>query len=59
MLLQEYNWLTDENIHPQLILHFQKKIKITILSEAGLQGKPDTEILEYAYQNNQVVFNSG
>lgn len=55
MLLQEYHWLADENIHPQLILHFQKKIKITTLSEAGLQSKPDTEIQEYAYQNNQVV----
>jgi predicted nuclease of predicted toxin-antitoxin system len=55
MLLSEYNWLADENIHPQLILHFQKKINITTVSEAGLQGNPDTDILEYAYQNNQVV----
>lgn len=55
MLLKEYNWLADENIHLQFILHFQNKINITSLSDVGLISKTDTEILEYAYRNEQMV----
>lgn len=55
MTLSEYNWLADENIHPELIKHFSARLSLQSIYEARLQSASDTEILSQARANNQIV----
>jgi predicted nuclease of predicted toxin-antitoxin system len=55
MLLNEFIWITDENIHPELISEISGSVKVFTLKELGLLGSTDTEILLKANSINGLI----
>lgn len=56
MNLKDFNLLTDENIHPEMV-QFLRRVGFDVfdIKEQNLQGVYDKEILETSYQKNRVV----
>lgn len=56
MNLKDFNLLTDENIHPEMI-QFLRRVGFDVfdIKEQNLQGVYDKEILETSYQKNRVI----
>lgn len=56
MRLTEFTWLTDENIHP-LIIVFLRQQGITVLDacEQGWQGSKDYQLLEKAVLADAII----
>ncbi len=55
MKITDFEWLADENIHPDWIKYFQKSIPIYSLASFGLLGKSDSEILEFSFLRKFIV----
>ena len=56
MFLEEYNWLADENIHPDWIKATQKFTRVYPLAEFNLLGASDSIIMEFCLQNHLLLF---
>ncbi len=56
MKLFDFSFLTDENIHPEVVVFLCKQgINVQTVPEIGLTGQPDTAVLQFAQQNQLVV----
>jgi len=54
--LFEFPFLTDENVHPEVVVFLREQgITVQTVSEIGLIGQPDTAVLQFAHQNQLVV----
>ena len=55
MLLNEFTWIADENIHPEVCYEISEFAKVYTLKELGLLGSTDTEILIKAQAINALI----
>ncbi len=56
MRLAESPWLTDENIHPEVIAYLRSRgLDVVDVKEQGWQGRLDEEILDAAYRAGRIV----
>lgn len=56
MRLAESPWLTDENIHPEVVAHFRSRgLDVLDVKEQGWHGRPDDEILDEAYRSARII----
>ncbi len=56
MKLKQFLFLTDENIHPDVISYLRNlNYNIKDVKETGLMGKPDSYLLNIAFAENRVV----
>ena len=56
MRLAESPWLTDENIHPEVVAHLRSRgLDVVDVKEQGWQGRLDEEILDAAYRAGRIV----
>ncbi|KAA3658044.1 MAG: hypothetical protein DWQ04_26310 [Chloroflexi bacterium] len=56
MNLFDFSFLTDENIHPEVVVFLRKRrVGVQTVSEIGLIGQPDAAVLQFAQQNQLVV----
>ena len=56
MRLADCRWLTDENIHPEVISHLRGRgLDVLDVREQGWRGRSDAEILEEAHREGRVV----
>ena len=56
MRLTDSRWLTDENIHPEVVVHLRSRgLDVVDVKEEGWQGRPDEEILDIAYQSGRII----
>ena len=56
MKLIDYEWLADENIHPDWINFCRNITPVHTLSQFNLLGKSDAEILKFSNDNHFIVF---
>ncbi len=57
MLLADYRILIDENIAPAAAAFLKKIYKDAVyVPEAGLSGKDDNTLIEYALKENRIIF---
>lgn len=56
MILSDFTWVTDENIHP-LIIEYLRQLGITVIDaqEQQWQGFKDYQILEKAVSVNAII----
>lgn len=56
MELNEFSFLADENIHPDLILSLrQQNIKVISVKEEGLAGSTDDDLINRAEQADLII----
>lgn len=56
MNLKDFNLLTDESIHPEMVQFLRRVgLDVFVIKEQNLQGVYDKEILETSYQKNRVI----
>jgi predicted nuclease of predicted toxin-antitoxin system len=54
--LSEGPWLTDENIHPEVVDYLRSRgLDVLDVKEAGWRGRPDDDLLEEAHRLGRVV----
>jgi predicted nuclease of predicted toxin-antitoxin system len=54
--LADSRWLTDENIHPEVVAHLRaRELDVLDVRERGWQGWGDDGLLEEAYREGRVV----
>lgn len=56
MRLGDARWLTDENIHPDVVAHLRGRgLDVLDVRERGWHGRGDDELLEEAHSQGRVV----
>ena len=56
MRLGDARWLTDENIHPDVVAHLRGRgLDVLDVRERGWHGRSDDELLEEAHRQGRVV----
>jgi predicted nuclease of predicted toxin-antitoxin system len=54
--LADSRWLTDENIHADVVAHLRgRRIDVVDVRERGWQGRGDDELLEEAHREGRIV----
>jgi predicted nuclease of predicted toxin-antitoxin system len=54
--LADSRWLTDENIHPEVVAHLQSRaLDVLDVREAGWYGRNDDELIEDAHRQGRVI----
>jgi predicted nuclease of predicted toxin-antitoxin system len=54
--LADSQWLTDENIHAEVVAHLRGRgLDVLDVRERGWQGRSDDELLEEAYREGRIV----
>jgi predicted nuclease of predicted toxin-antitoxin system len=54
--LADSRWLTDENIHPEVVAHLRSRaLDVLDVREAGWYGWNDEELLEEAHRQGRVI----
>lgn len=56
MKVIDFEWLADENIHPEWIRICRLKTKVHTLAEVGLLGKSDSEIMSFSFERKYLIF---
>lgn len=55
-MLAESPWVTDENIHPEVVAYLRSRgLDVVDVKEQGWQGRLDEEILRAAYHAGRIV----
>jgi hypothetical protein len=56
MALRDLGWLTDENIHPQVVAFLREEgISVTDVKEEDWYGTTDRVLLQQAYQHQLII----
>lgn len=56
MVLKDFNYLTDENIHPELVKFLRdKSLNIIDVKEEKLIGTSDLNLMSLAFKENRIV----
>ncbi|MCB1178268.1 MAG: DUF5615 family PIN-like protein [Leptospiraceae bacterium] len=56
MELKRYSFLSDENIHPDVVKYLRNQnIEIKDVKESGLSGKSDSYLLNLAFKENRII----
>lgn len=56
MTLRDLGWLTDENIHPQVVAFLREEgISVTDVKEEDWYGTTDRVLLQQAYQHQLII----
>ena len=56
MRLADSRWLTDENIHPQVVAHLRARdLDVLDVKEQGWVGRSDGELLAEAHREGRIV----
>lgn len=56
MRLAESPWVTDENIHPEVVAYLRSRgLDVVDVKEQGWQGRRDEECLDAAYRAGRIV----
>lgn len=56
MRLAESRWLTDENVHPDVVAHLRSRgLDVLDVKERGWHGRADEAILDEAYRSGRIV----
>jgi predicted nuclease of predicted toxin-antitoxin system len=54
--LPELRWLSDEGIAPEVVEHLRRmNWNVITAAEAGVRGRPDTEVLAAAFSQGRAV----
>lgn len=56
MRLAESRWLTDENVHPDVVAHLRSRgLDVLDVKERGWHGRADETILDEAHRSGRIV----
>lgn len=56
MRLTDFPWLTDENIHPDLVTHLRSLgLDVLDVKERGWRGRSDDDLLAEAYRLGRII----
>ncbi len=56
MTLTDFPWLTDENIHPDVVMHLRSLgVDVLDVKERGWWGRSDDDLLAEAYQLGRII----
>jgi predicted nuclease of predicted toxin-antitoxin system len=56
MKLQDFAWLADENIAPDIVSYLREKgILVKTVTEEGLEGTSDLDLLALALAENRII----
>lgn len=55
-MLREFSWLTDENIHPEVVRFLRNEIgDVLDVKESGLVGASDAELIRISYREGRII----
>ena len=56
MKISDYGWLTDENVHPDVVAYLRSKgLDVLDVKEQGWHGRSDNELLDEAYRRGRLI----